>query len=104
MTSESQKNGARRKYPLRGNSWVNMFPMATDMHATKDKLLEKVFSMWSVPRLYSEDQRDTLQCMRLMDHVMFNFNDNMSTVVIFLDLKNPFIQHGNMACYTSYIN
>ena len=28
----------------------------------------------------------TLQCMRLMGHVTLNFNNNRSTVVVFLDI------------------
>jgi hypothetical protein len=31
-------------------------PIATDMHATTE-LLEAVFSLWSVPRLYNEGQQ-----------------------------------------------
>jgi hypothetical protein len=29
--------------------------VAVDMHATVEELLEAVFSMWSVPRLYNEN-------------------------------------------------
>jgi hypothetical protein len=32
----------------------------------------------------------TLQCMRLMDHVTLNFNDNLSTAAVFLDIKKAF--------------
>jgi hypothetical protein len=32
----------------------------------------------------------TLQCMRLVDHVTLHFNNNMSTVVVFLDIKKAF--------------
>jgi hypothetical protein len=28
----------------------------TDMHETTEELLDAVFSVWSVPRLYNEDQ------------------------------------------------
>jgi hypothetical protein len=31
---------------------------ATNQHATKEELLEAVFSIRSVPRIYSEDQRE----------------------------------------------
>jgi hypothetical protein len=32
----------------------------------------------------------TLQCMRLVDHVTLNFNNNMSTAAVFLDIKTAF--------------
>jgi hypothetical protein len=32
----------------------------------------------------------TLQCMRLMDHVTLNFNNNMSTAAVFLDIEKTF--------------
>jgi hypothetical protein len=32
----------------------------------------------------------SLQCMRLLDHVTLNFNNNMSTAAVFLDIENPF--------------
>jgi hypothetical protein len=32
----------------------------------------------------------TLQCMRLMDHVTLNFNNNMSTAAVFLDTEKFF--------------
>jgi ribosome-interacting GTPase 1 len=31
---------------------------ATNKHATIEELLETVFSVWSAPRLYSEDKRE----------------------------------------------
>jgi hypothetical protein len=31
--------------------------VATDMYATTEELLETMFSMWSVPRIYNEDKR-----------------------------------------------
>jgi hypothetical protein len=31
-----------------------------------------------------------LQCMRLTDHVTFNFNNNMSTAAVFLDIEKAF--------------
>jgi hypothetical protein len=37
-------------------------PVATDMHATLEELLDTVFSMWSMPRLYSKDHRETEHC------------------------------------------
>jgi hypothetical protein len=40
----------------------------------------------------------TLQCMRLKDHVILNFNNNMSTAVVFL------IQYSTLACYIHYRN
>jgi hypothetical protein len=43
----------------------------------------------------------TLQCMRLTDHVTLNFNNNMSTAAVFLDMEKHLIQHGTMACYIS---
>jgi hypothetical protein len=32
----------------------------------------------------------TLQCMRLTDHVTFNFNNKMSTAAVFLDIEKAF--------------
>jgi hypothetical protein len=32
----------------------------------------------------------TLQCMRLMNHVILNFNNNISTAVVFLDIEKAF--------------
>jgi len=32
----------------------------------------------------------TLQCMRLTDHITLNFNNNMSTAAVFLDIGNAF--------------
>jgi hypothetical protein len=32
----------------------------------------------------------TLQCMRLADHVTLNFNSNMSTAAVFLDIEKAF--------------
>jgi hypothetical protein len=32
----------------------------------------------------------TLQCMRLTDHVILNFNNNLSTAVVFLDMEKAF--------------
>jgi hypothetical protein len=53
----------QRRCPMLGNGSVNMFPWeathvtaATDMHATKEELLEMVFSVGSVSRLYTGDQ------------------------------------------------
>jgi len=32
----------------------------------------------------------TLQCMRLKNHVTLNFDNSMSTVVVFLDIEKAF--------------
>jgi hypothetical protein len=32
----------------------------------------------------------TLQCMRLTDHVSLNFNNNMSTAAVFMDIEEAF--------------
>jgi hypothetical protein len=45
----------------------------------------------------------TFQCMRFMDQVTLNFNNNVSTAAVFLDIEKPLI-HVTLACYTSYIN
>jgi hypothetical protein len=46
----------------------------------------------------------TLQCMRLIDHVTLNVNNNnnMSMAVVFLDIEKHLIQHGTMAYYISF--
>jgi hypothetical protein len=36
------------------------FPAAMNQHAKIEKLLEAVFSVWSSPSLYSDDQREKL--------------------------------------------
>jgi hypothetical protein len=47
-----------------------------------------------------------LQCtlMRLTHHVILNFNNNMSTAAVFLDIEIVFDTHGNLVCYISYPN
>jgi hypothetical protein len=40
-----------------GNGLVNV-PTAVDMHAPVEELLEEVFSVWSVLRLYSEGHQE----------------------------------------------
>jgi hypothetical protein len=37
----------------------------------------------------------TLQCMRLTDHVTLNFNNNMSTAAVFLDIEKAFDTTGH---------
>jgi hypothetical protein len=46
----------------------------------------------------------TLQCMRLTDHVTLDFNSNMSTTAVFLDIEKAFDTTWHLACYASYIN
>jgi hypothetical protein len=41
---------------------------ATNQHATIEGVLEAVFSVWSVPRLYSEDQREKLVTLHKLGH------------------------------------
>jgi hypothetical protein len=53
-TPESRNNGARRNNPLLGNGWINKFPRQQTRDATKEELLEAVFPMRSVTRLYNE--------------------------------------------------
>jgi hypothetical protein len=33
----------------------------------------------------------TMRCMRLMDHITMNFNNNMSTAAVFLDIEKAFV-------------
>jgi hypothetical protein len=47
---------------------------------------------------------NTLQCMRIADHVTPHFNNNMSTASILSDIEKPLKLHGNLACSTSYRN
>jgi hypothetical protein len=37
---------------------------ATDMHATVEKLLDAMFFVWAVPRLYIEDQTEAKESVR----------------------------------------
>jgi hypothetical protein len=70
--------------------------------STTGKLFEKVI-LKIVQRLIDEKgllntghfgfrarHRMTLHCMRLMDHVTLNFNNNMSTAAVFLDIEKAF--------------
>jgi hypothetical protein len=52
-----------RRHPLQGSGSVNTFPRqpnhvaaATDTHAIIEELLQVVFSVGFVPRLYTRDQ------------------------------------------------
>jgi hypothetical protein len=82
-----------------------------------------VFSIWSEPRLVYQGHQPkiaqrhieerglldasqfgvrarystTPQCMRLMDHITLNLNNNMSTAVVFMDIEKAF----NMAWHIS---
>jgi hypothetical protein len=85
-----QKPGKDPKFPQ------NLRPIS--LFSTTGKLFEKVI-LKIVQRL--PEERDllnasqfgfcarhstTLQCMRLVDHVTLNFNNNMSTAAVFLDI------------------
>jgi hypothetical protein len=39
---------------------------------------------------FRADHSTTLQCMRLVDHITRNFNNNMSLSAVFLDIKKAF--------------
>jgi hypothetical protein len=39
---------------------------------------------------FRADHSTTLQCMRLADHITLNFNNNMSTLVVFLGIEKAF--------------
>jgi len=41
----------------------------------------------TVPIWLGERHSTTLQCMRLMDHMTLNFNNNMSTAAVFLHVE-----------------
>jgi hypothetical protein len=70
--------------------------------STTGKLFEKV--ILKIVQRYTEEKgllnasqfgfrarhNTTLQCMRLTDHVTLNFNNNMSTAAIFLDIEKAF--------------
>jgi hypothetical protein len=45
-----------------------------------------------------------LQCMKLTGYVTINFNNNLSTTAVLLDIVNTSIQHGILNCYGSYRN
>jgi hypothetical protein len=47
----------------------------------------------------------TLQCIGLVDNVTLNFNNYMSTAVVFLDIEKAFLTlHGTLVCSISYPN
>jgi hypothetical protein len=52
MTAESQNSGTRRR--KRGGKHVST---ATNQHGTREELLEDVFPVRALPRLYSEAQQ-----------------------------------------------
>jgi hypothetical protein len=70
--------------------------------STTDKLFEKV--VLKIVQRHIEEKgllnasqfgfrarhSTALQCMRLTDHVALNFNSNMSTVAVFLDIEKAF--------------
>lgn len=63
-----------------------------------------------MPRVYKEDslsknsQNKTLQYTKLTGHVIFNFNNNMSTAALFWMLKEPMIPHDTLACCLTYLH
>jgi hypothetical protein len=46
---------------------------------------------------FRTDHYTTVQCMKLAKHVAPNFNNNMSTAVVFWILRKPSAQHGTLA-------
>jgi hypothetical protein len=82
MTPASHNSGARKNRQVLGNCSINKFPRQRTRDATTEKLLEAVFSMRSVPRLYSESRPGQLY-----------------TWVS----KNPSTKHGALAFSTSLI-
>jgi hypothetical protein len=53
---------------------------------------------------FRADHSTTLQCMRLADHIALNFNDNISTAVVFLDIEKPLTKHGTVAYFINCRN
>jgi hypothetical protein len=39
---------------------------------------------------FRADHSTALQCMRLADHITLNFNNNMSTAAVLLDIEKAF--------------
>jgi hypothetical protein len=46
----------------------------------------------------------TLHYMRLADHVIFNFNSNMSMAMVFLDIEKGLDTICTLPCYINYVN
>jgi hypothetical protein len=79
--------------------------------STKDKLFQKVILKIFQKHvqgkgLLNAGQFDfraphstTLQCKRLMDRVTFNFNNELSTVEVFLDIEEALIAYGTLDCF-----
>jgi hypothetical protein len=89
------KPGKDRKFPQ------NLCPIS--LLPTTGKLFEKV--ILKIVQRHIEDRgllnasqfgfrarhSMTLQCMRLKDHVILNFNNKISTAAVFLDIKKTFV-------------
>jgi hypothetical protein len=102
------KRGKDPKFPQ------NLHPIS--LLSTTGKLFEKI--ILHIVQKYTEEgtllnasqfgfracHSTTLQFMRLTDHVTLNFNNNMSTDAVFLDIERPLITYGTLACYIRYLN
>jgi ribosome-interacting GTPase 1 len=57
MTAESWNSGKRKEAVIARQQHGKHIPVATNQHATMEVLLEVVFSMLSLRRLYIDDQQ-----------------------------------------------
>jgi hypothetical protein len=53
---------------------------------------------------FRADHSTTLQCLRQAGHVALNFNNNMSTAAVFLDIEKAFDTTRYSACYINCEN
>jgi hypothetical protein len=70
--------------PTRGKLFEKVIQKIVQKHIDKNNLLNA--SQFGFRARHST----TLQCMRLTDHITLNFNNNMSTAAVFLDIEKAF--------------
>jgi hypothetical protein len=102
------KSGKEPKFPQNlgpisllcttGNLFEKVIPEVIQRHIEERGLLNE--SQFGFRARHST----TLQCMKLTDHVALNFNKNMSTAAVFLDVQKALLQHRTLACYVNYVN
>jgi hypothetical protein len=102
------KPGRDRKFPQNlhpmnlqsttGQIFVNIIVKIVERHIQVGDLLNA--SQFSLPARHST----TLLCMSLTNHVALNFNSNMSTAEVFLDIEKDVDTTWRLVFCTSYIN
>jgi hypothetical protein len=60
------------------------------IHNIVQKYIKEISLLNASQFVFRERHRTSLQCMRQTDHVTLNFNNNMSTVAVFLAIEKAF--------------